>query len=178
MCRSVCRFTEETTAYGGNLSGNLRRPQLWIAGMPGCQPGVLRLCRERSARGRRFARNGGCEPGANLLAASSARRVLIVRTGLRTSVGNLAPTGISRAFGCVRIVRERVRDGSFMGLVFSISVEWVGDRWEWSLLMVTANGHWLDAWLGAGLRSMLRVLTFANRWWIPAWIPETIRQFA
>lgn len=83
---------------------------------------------------RRFARNGGCEPGANLLAASSARRVLMVRTGLRTSAGNLAPTGISRASGCVKIVREDVREGSF------------GDRWEWSLLMVTANGHWLDAW--------------------------------
>lgn len=51
---------------------------------------------------------------------------------LLTSVGNLAPTGISRAFGGVRIVREDVREGSF------------GDRWEWSLLMVTANGHWLD----------------------------------
>lgn len=81
--------------------------------------------------------------GANLLAASSAKCVPIVLTWLRASVGNLAPTGISRAFGCVRIVRERVRDGSFMGLVFTISVEWVGDRWEWSLLMVTANGHWL-----------------------------------
>lgn len=134
MCRSVCRFTEETTVYGGSLSGNLRRPQLWIAGMPGCQPEVLRVCRERSAWGRRFARNGGCEPGANLLAASSARRLLMVRTGLRTSAGNLAPTGISRASGCVKIVREDVREGSF------------GDRWEWSLLMVTANGHWLDAW--------------------------------
>lgn len=84
--------------------------------------------------------------GADLLAASSARCVPIVLTGLRTSVGNLAPTGITRAFGCVRIVRERVRDGSFMGLVFTISVECVGDRWEWSLLMVTENGHWLDAW--------------------------------
>lgn len=71
--------------------------------------------------------------GANLLAASSARRVPIVRTWLRTSGGNLAPTGISRAFGCVRIVREGVREGSF------------GDRWEWSLLMVTANGHcWIS----------------------------------
>lgn len=112
-------------------------------GMHGRPPEVLRLSRERSARGRRFARNGGCEPGANLLAASSARRVPIVRTWLRTSAGNLAPTGISRAFGCVRIVREGVREGSFMGLVFTISVECVGDRWEWSLLMVTANGHWL-----------------------------------
>lgn len=55
-----------------------------------------------------------------------------MRTWLRTSVGNLAPTGISRALGCVRIVREDVREGSF------------GDRWEWSLLVVTANGHWLD----------------------------------
>jgi hypothetical protein len=34
--------------------------------MPGYQPGVLRLCRESSAWVRRFARNGGCEPGANL----------------------------------------------------------------------------------------------------------------
>jgi len=55
----------------------------------------------------------------------------MVRTGLRTSAGNLAPTGISGASGCVKIVREDVREGSF------------GDRWEWSLLMVTANGHWL-----------------------------------
>ena len=99
-------------------------------------------------------------------------------TWLRSSAGNLAPTVISRALGCVRIVREDVREGSSMGLVFTISVECVGDRWEWSLLMVTANGHWLDTWLDAALRSMLRVLTFANRWWIPAWIPETIRQFA
>lgn len=65
----------------------------------------------------------------------------------------------------MKIVREDVREPAFMGLVFTISVECVGDRWEWSLLMVTADGHWLDAWLYAALRSMLRVLTFANRWW-------------
>lgn len=81
---------------------------------------------------------------------------------LRTSAGNLAPTGISRAFGCVRIVREDVREGSF------------GDRWEWSLLMVTANGHWLDAWRELAQWLMLRGLTFANKWWIPAWIPADL----
>lgn len=104
-----------------------------------------------------------CELGGG----SSARRVLIVRTGLRTSVGNLAPTGdirvmlaaikddpvldhLSRALGCVRILREDVREGSF------------GDRWEWSPLVVTANGHWLDAWLEAGLRLMLAGRRDAN----------------
>lgn len=104
--------------------------------------------------------------GANLLACSSARRVPIVRTELRTSVGNPAPTGVSRALECVSILREDVREGSF------------GDRWEWSLLMVTANGHWLGAWLDAALRSMLRVLTLANRWWIPAWIPVGLSRAA
>lgn len=89
------------------------------------------------------------------LAGKSSACVSIVRTGLRTRVGNLAPTGISRAFGCERIVREGVREGSFMGLVFTISVECVGDRWEWSLLMVTANGHWLDTWLNAGPAGVL-----------------------
>lgn len=51
---------------------------------------------------------------------------------VRTRAGNLAPTGISRVFGCVRIVRGDVREGSF------------GDPREWSLLVVTANGHWLS----------------------------------
>jgi hypothetical protein len=71
----------------------------------------------------------------------------------------------------VRIVREGVREGSFMGLVFTISVECAGDRWEWSLLMVTANGHWLDAWRELALWLMPRRLTFAIKWRIPKWIP-------
>lgn len=51
---------------------------------------------------------------ANLLAAPGAWCVPIVRT----SVARLAPTGISRASGCVTIVREAVREGSFMGFGF------------------------------------------------------------
>jgi hypothetical protein len=40
-----------------------------------------------------------------------------------------------------------------MGLVFAISVGCVGDRGEWSLLVVTAAGHWLDTWLDGALRA-------------------------
>ncbi|WP_207807992.1 MULTISPECIES: hypothetical protein [unclassified Pseudomonas] len=70
----------------------------------------------------------------------------------------------------MKIVREAVREGSVMGLVFTISFE-CGGRGEWSLLVVTAAGHWLDAWLDGALRVMLRVLTFTNRWWISKRIP-------
>ncbi|MBH3444057.1 hypothetical protein I5L59_10770 [Pseudomonas moraviensis] len=44
---------------------------------------------------------------------------------------------VSRALGCVRILREDVREGSF------------GDRWEWSLLMVTTDGH--REWTPSGI---------------------------
>lgn len=57
--------------------------------------------------------------GAFCCYAGCYRCVLIVRTGLRTSAGQAAPTGISRAPECVTIVRETVREGSFMGLVFA-----------------------------------------------------------
>lgn len=43
--------------------------------------------------------------------------------------------------GCVTMMREAVRKGSFMGLVFTISVECVGGLREWSLLVVTATGR-------------------------------------
>jgi hypothetical protein len=90
---------------------------------------------------------------------------------VRISAGNLAPTGVSRASECVTIVREAVREGSSKVLLFTISVESAGHRREWSLLMVTATGHWLDTWLDGALRAMLRVQDFADRWWIPKWIP-------
>lgn len=85
----------------------------------------------------------GANLGCELTGALQRVCVPIVLTGPRTIVAQLAPTGLSRAPECVTFVREGVREGSFMGLVFTISVECVGDRWEWSLLMVTANGHWL-----------------------------------
>lgn len=73
----------------------------------------------------------------------------------------------SRAPGCAMIVREAVREAHSWGSVFTISVGCVVDRGEWSLSAVTATGHWVNAWLGASLRAVLRVLTFANRCWIP-----------
>lgn len=56
-------------------------------------------------------------------AAGTHRRVC---TGLRTSAAPLAPAGISRAPGGVTIVREAVREGSFMGLV--LEGHWMARR--------------------------------------------------
>jgi hypothetical protein len=90
---SVALGSSRTTAYGGNLSGNLQAPTITFDNSDAGRPReVLRLRRERSAWARRFARNGDCEPGANLPAASDAKCVPIVRTGLRTCAGDLAPT--------------------------------------------------------------------------------------
>ena len=79
----------------------------------------------------------GANLGCELTGALQRVCVPIVLTGPRTIVAQLAPTGLSRAPECVTFVREVVREGSFMGLVFTISVECVGDLGEWSI----SGGH-------------------------------------
>lgn len=104
--------------------------------------------------------------GANLLAAAALicngafccyigcyRCVPIVRTGLRTSVGQLAPTGISRAPECVTIVRE----ASFMGLFLQNGI---GD--PVTMDVVTAGGH--------------RDWSLAGAWLVEPWLAITGRR--
>lgn len=93
----------KSPVFGGNLSGNLRQQLLLAGGIRGYCPGVYDFV----AKGRHGHDGSRAMVVANQVRTYRANRRFElaggfqyqVRTGLRTSVGKLAPTGISRALG-------------------------------------------------------------------------------